>query len=140
MRPSGFASPGSPKCGGPMHPTKGTSLMASTQHRGGSGNFAANPERAAQAGRKGGRMSGGNFRNNPERAAQAGQKGGQASGGNFRNDPKRAAQAGRKGGQETGSEAGQENHEAAAPQHGEVSNDGPAVDVTGTAPNVKIDE
>lgn len=81
--------------------------MASTQHRGGSGNFAANPERAAQAGRKGGRMSGGNFRNNPERAAQAGQKGGQASGGNFRNDPKRASQAGRKGGQESGQDTPQ---------------------------------
>jgi general stress protein YciG len=116
--------------------------MASTQHRGGSGNFAANPERAAQAGRKGGRMSGGNFRNNPERAAQAGQKGGQASGGNFRNDPKRASQAGRKGGQESG----QENQDAAsadvnvqqsAPQRESVEgNEDPAVDVTGTAPNV----
>lgn len=84
--------------------------MANAQHRGGAGNFAANPERAAQAGRKGGRMSGGNFRNDPERAAIAGQKGGQASGGNFRNDPKRASRAGRKGGQET-PEAAQEDKE-----------------------------
>lgn len=104
--------------------------MTSTQHRGGSGNFAANPERAAQAGRKGGRMSGGNFRNNPERAAQAGQKGGQASGGNFRNDPKRASQAGRKGGQESGHEAG-----GAQPSQPE-GNSTPAIDITGTSPDV----
>lgn len=62
------------------------------------GNFANNPQRAAAAGRKGGRMSGGNFANNPQRAAEAGRKGGKASGGNFANDPKRAAEAGRKGG------------------------------------------
>ncbi|HEY8938803.1 MAG TPA: general stress protein, partial [Cellvibrio sp.] len=38
-------------------------------------------------------------KNDPERAAEAGQKGGQVSGGNFKNDPERAAEAGRKGGQ-----------------------------------------
>jgi hypothetical protein len=119
--------------------------MASTQHRGGSGNFAANPERAAQAGRKGGRMSGGNFRNNPERAAQAGQKGGQASGGNFRNDPKRASQAGRKGGQESGQETRNAetdvNPQQAAPRPENVEgHDDPSVDVTGTAPNVGDDK
>lgn len=47
--------------------------------RGGAGNFAENPERAAEAGRKGGSISGGNFRNNPERASEAGRKGGQIS-------------------------------------------------------------
>lgn len=47
--------------------------------RGGAGNFAENPERAAEAGRKGGRASGGNFRNNPERASEAGRKGGLVS-------------------------------------------------------------
>lgn len=47
--------------------------------RGGRGNFAANRERAREAGRKGGRMSGGNFAGNRERAAEAGRKGGQAS-------------------------------------------------------------
>ncbi len=46
--------------------------------RGGSGNFAADPERASEAGRKGGAMSGGNFRNDPERAIEAGRKGGRA--------------------------------------------------------------
>jgi uncharacterized protein len=46
--------------------------------------------------------SSGNFKNDPQRASEAGRKGGQAggrtSGGNFKNDPERAAEAGRKGG------------------------------------------
>ena len=43
-------------------------------HRGGSGNFAENRERAA---------SGGNFKNDPQRASEAGKKGGKNShGGN----------------------------------------------------------
>ncbi len=41
----------------------------------------------------------GNFANNPERAREAGRKGGQNSSGNFKNSPKRAREAGRKGGQ-----------------------------------------
>lgn len=36
--------------------------------RGGAGNFAENPERVAEAGRKGGRISTGNFRYSPEQA------------------------------------------------------------------------
>jgi general stress protein YciG len=44
--------------------------------RGGQGNFAENPERASEAGKKGGRASGGNFKHHPERAAEAGRKGG----------------------------------------------------------------
>jgi general stress protein YciG len=44
-------------------------------------------------------VSGGNFANNPQRAAEAGRKGGQRSGGNFANNPQRAAEAGRKGGE-----------------------------------------
>ncbi|WP_337021448.1 general stress protein [Pantoea anthophila] len=50
-----------------------------TTHRGGSGNFAENRERAAEAGRKGGNNSGGNFKNDPQRAARAGEKGGRSS-------------------------------------------------------------
>ncbi|MBF3332818.1 general stress protein, partial [Leptospira borgpetersenii serovar Ballum] len=46
------------------------------QHRGGSGNFAEDRERASEAGRKGGQNSGGNFKNDRERAAEAGRKGG----------------------------------------------------------------
>lgn len=37
-------------------------------HRGGSGNFAEDRERASEAGRKGGQHSGGNFKNDPQRA------------------------------------------------------------------------
>lgn len=49
------------------------------QFRGGAGNFAANRERAAEAGRKGGRSSSGNFARDRERAAEAGRKGGSVS-------------------------------------------------------------
>jgi len=49
------------------------------QHRGGSGNFAEDREKASEAGRKGGQNSGGNFKNDPERASEAGKKGGQNS-------------------------------------------------------------
>ncbi len=55
-----------------------------------------------EIGHKGGQASGGNFANDPQRAAEAGRKGGQQSGGNFANDPERAAEAGRKGGQQSG--------------------------------------
>lgn len=40
----------------------------------------------------------GNFANDPERAREAGRKGGSVSPGNFKNDPERASRAGRKGG------------------------------------------
>ena len=46
------------------------------QPRGGSGNFAEDPKRASEAGRKGGQASGGNFKNDRERASTAGKKGG----------------------------------------------------------------
>lgn len=51
-------------------------------HRGGSGNFAEDLERASEAGRKGGQHSGGNFKNDPQRASEAGKKGGKNSHGN----------------------------------------------------------
>lgn len=50
-----------------------------TEHRGGSGNFAEDRERASSAGKKGGQHSGGNFKNDPERASKAGEKGGRSS-------------------------------------------------------------
>lgn len=53
--------------------------MASTQRRGGSGNFAENRARAAEAGRKGGQNSPGNFARDRQRASEAGRKGGQHS-------------------------------------------------------------
>jgi len=54
------------------------------EHRGGSGNFAENREKASEAGRKGGQHSGGNFKNDPQRASEAGKKGGQQSHGGGR--------------------------------------------------------
>ena len=50
-----------------------------TPSRGGSGNFRDDPERASEAGKKGGQESGGNFKNDPERASEAGKKGGHQS-------------------------------------------------------------
>ena len=47
------------------------------EHRGGSGNFADNPQKASAAGKKGGQSSGGgNFKNDREKASEAGKKGG----------------------------------------------------------------
>ena len=43
-------------------------------HRGGSGNFAEDRERASEAGKKGGQHSGGNFKNDPQRASEAGKR------------------------------------------------------------------
>lgn len=50
-----------------------------SEYRGGVGNFAVNREKAVEAGRKGGQLSGGNFKHNPDRAAEAGRKGGTVS-------------------------------------------------------------
>lgn len=44
------------------------------EHRGGSGNFAEDRDKASEAGRKGGQHSGGNFKNDPQRASEAGKK------------------------------------------------------------------
>lgn len=48
-------------------------------HRGGSGNFAEDRERASEAGKRCGQHSGGNFKNDPQRASEAGKKGGKSS-------------------------------------------------------------
>ncbi|MCE0489826.1 general stress protein [Pantoea sp. Mb-10] len=50
-----------------------------TEHRGGSGNFAEDKQKASEAGKKGGQNSGGNFKNDREKASEAGKKGGQNS-------------------------------------------------------------
>jgi uncharacterized protein len=55
-------------------------------------------EKQREIASKGGHASGGNFANDPERAAEGGRKGGQ-SGANFANDRERASEAGQKGGQ-----------------------------------------
>jgi uncharacterized protein len=88
--------------------------MANEQ-RGGQGNFANDPERASEAGRKGGeqshsgqqnqqggsrsQQSGGD--NQGQQGQQSGRQGQQGSDnpGNFANDREKASEAGRKGGQ-----------------------------------------
>jgi uncharacterized protein len=71
----------------------------SSNQRGGSGNFANNPERASEAGRKGGQQSH-RGSGQSDKSQQGGsdnsdqQRGGS---GNFANDPERASEAGRKG-------------------------------------------
>ncbi|WP_286876535.1 MULTISPECIES: general stress protein [Pantoea] len=49
-----------------------------TQHRGGSGNFADDKQRASEAGKKGGQHSGGSFSNDREKASDADKKGSQS--------------------------------------------------------------
>ena len=65
-----------------------------TYHRGGAGNFANDPKRAAEAGRKGGRRS---HSNQHSQASDEDKR--QQGGGNFADDPKRAGQESKKGGQ-----------------------------------------
>jgi len=48
--------------------------IMTTAVRGGTGNFAAGPGRASEAGSKGGAVSGDNFKNCPERARAANRK------------------------------------------------------------------
>ena len=46
------------------------------EHRGGSGNFADDKQKASEAGKKGGQNSGGrNFKNDREKASEAGKQG-----------------------------------------------------------------
>nr|CAC9153468.1 Stress-induced bacterial acidophilic repeat motif [Escherichia coli] len=52
------------------------------EHRGGSGNFAEDREKASDAGRKGGQHSGGNFKMIRNAHLKRVKKGGQQSGGN----------------------------------------------------------
>ena len=89
--------------------TKEVCNRANQSQRGGSGNFANDPQTASEAGKKGGQHShqqGGSQTNQssntrggqPEQADESGgtQQGGS---GNFANDSERASEAGRKGGQ-----------------------------------------
>lgn len=50
-----------------------------TQHRGNSGNFAEDREKASEAGKKGGQSSSGSFKSDRDKASEAGKKGGQNS-------------------------------------------------------------
>ncbi|NWO10764.1 general stress protein [Chromohalobacter salexigens] len=78
--------------------TAPTSPSSTPKHS--TGNFANDPGRAAEAGRKGGQASPTNFKHDPGRAAEAGRKGGRQSPGNFKQDTDRAREAGRKGGRQ----------------------------------------
>lgn len=53
------------------------------EHRGGSGNFAEDKQKASDAGRKGGKSSSGSgtgsFKDDPQKASEAGKKGGKNS-------------------------------------------------------------
>lgn len=49
------------------------------QHRGGSGNFADDKQKASEAGKKGGKHSGSGLKEDHERATDAGRKGGEQS-------------------------------------------------------------
>ena len=76
----------------------------SGSQRGGSGNFANDPERASEAGKKGGEHSHsgsqqqGSSESGRSQREEAGgtQRGGS---GNFANDPEKASEAGKKGGE-----------------------------------------
>ena len=73
----------------------------SSNQRGGSDN-ANDPERAIDAGRKGGQQSHqGSGQSDKSQQGGSGNSGGQQRGGsgNFANDPERASEAGRKGGE-----------------------------------------
>jgi uncharacterized protein len=70
-----------------------------TEHRGGSGNFAEDRERASQAGQKGGQQSHpGSQTHTGSQAMDRDRERGQ-QGGNFAQDREKASEAGRKGGQ-----------------------------------------
>ncbi len=60
-----------------------------------SGNFADDPKRASEAGKKGGEHS----HAGPHQTDQIGHKETSPKSGNFADDPKRASEAGKKGGQ-----------------------------------------
>ena len=61
-------------------------MTTQTQNKDKEKGFAKDPQRASEAGKKGGSMSGGNFKNDPERAAEAGKKGGEHSHGGHKSE------------------------------------------------------
>ena len=68
-----------------------------SSQQGGSGNFANDPQRASEAGKKGGQHSHGGSQHQSEGSKPGeSQRGGSS---NFANDPEKASEAGRKGGE-----------------------------------------
>jgi hypothetical protein len=94
-----------------LHPE--SSMAKATKQQGGEGNFANDPEKAREAGKKGGQhahqgstepgqqsRSGGHSSSEQPSSGEHGSGGHQRGGsGNFANDPERASEAGRKGGE-----------------------------------------
>jgi general stress protein YciG len=95
-------------------PTLSTKEIVMTTQQGGKGNFANDPQRASEAGKKGGERSHSGAQH--EQSSEGGRS--QQGGGNFADDPKRASEAGKKGGEhsgksgqhEQGSQAGRSQH------------------------------
>jgi uncharacterized protein len=76
-------------------------IMANeSNQRGGSGNFANDPEKASEAGRKGGQHSHqGSGQSDKSQHGGSGSEHRRGGSGNFANDPEKASEAGRKGGE-----------------------------------------
>jgi general stress protein YciG len=70
------------------------------------GNFANDPERASEAGQKGGEHSHGGGRQSNDASPSSGGGQGNSRGGNFANDKEKASEAGKKGGQKSGGSGG----------------------------------
>lgn len=78
-----------------MANNQGNEKQSGGGERDGSGNFANDPQRASEAGKKGGQQSQGTSESGRQDSGGS-QRGGS---GNFANDPERASEAGRKGGE-----------------------------------------
>lgn len=78
-------------------------MVNESNQRGGSGNFANDPKRASEAGRKGAQQShqGSGESDNKSQRGGSESSGGQQRGGagTFANDPEKASEAGHKGGE-----------------------------------------
>ena len=74
----------------------GGSQSSGSSERGGSGNFANDPQRASEEGKKGGTQHSQHSGKQSQSGSEKSQRG---ASGNFANDPEKASEAGRKGGQ-----------------------------------------
>lgn len=74
----------------------GDSKQSGGSERGGSGNFANDPQRASEAGKKGGQQSQSDTDSDSTQRSGGSQRGGS---GNFANDPEKMSDACRKGGE-----------------------------------------
>ena len=75
------------------------SMQTGGSERAGKGNFANDPQRASEAGKKGAQQSHQGSSNEKSGRQQSGGSSQGSGSGNFADDPERASEAGRKGGQ-----------------------------------------